>query len=235
MKAKKPTPEPADVRNPWRIPARGSAVLGALGIALLLGAALSPGPALGLMLPGVALSVSMVALWAFTRSRAALIEPDLQALRRGNAVIRWELEPGQWTQFVRGRQLRTRAWLLGGAAGVSLVPALLFAVLLVGPPEAQPAARWIGAALGGLWGLVLVGVVFAGRSGRTPQPVVFAPKLCAVGNTVFAWPNGIATIDLDEEAKTLWITRKGALFLPAMTFGIPVPEKSLDEARTLVP
>ncbi len=214
---------------------RVTAVLGAVGGALLVCSAFVSGPALGLMIPGIALTVFMGGAWAFSRSRAVLIEPDLQRLRRGEAVVRWELEPQQWNEFVRGRRVRARAWLIGGTAGISLVPALLFAVLLAGPPEAQPAARWIGWTLGGLWVLTLAAVVLAGRTSRTPQPVVFAPKLCAVGSTVFAWPNGIAMIDLDEAAKTLWITRKGALFMPAMTFGIPVASDSLDQARTLLP
>lgn len=214
---------------------RATAVLGAVGVALLVGSAFVSGPALGLMIPGIALSVFMGGAWAFSRSRAVLIEPDLQRLRRGEAVVRWELEPQQWNEFVRGRRFRARAWLVGGTAGISLVPALLLAVLLAGPPDAQPVARWIGWALGGLWACTMAAVLLAGRTSRTPQPVVFAPKLCAVGSTVFAWPNGIAMIDLDEAAKTLWITRKGALFMPAMTFGIPVPSESLEEARTLLP
>lgn len=221
--------------SPWRIPMRTTAVLGALGVALLLSSALIPGPALGLMAAGTTLTVFMGGAWAFARSRAVLIEPDLERLRRGESVLRWNLEPQQWDDFVRGRRVRMWAWLVGGAAGISLVPALLMAVLLAGPPQAQPAARWIGLALGGLWVLTFSGLVLAGRTNRTPQPVVFAPKLCAVGSTVFAWPNGIAMIDLDEAAQTLWITRKGALFMPAMTFGIPVPLESLDDARTLLP
>jgi len=214
---------------------RITAILGAVGVALLVSSFLVSGPALGLMIPGIALTVFMGGAWAFSRSRAVLIEPDLQRLRRGEAVVRWELEPQQWDAFIRGRRFRARAWLVGGTAGISLVPALLFVVLLAGPAEAQPAARGIGWALAGVWACTLAGVVFVDRTRRTPQPVVFAPKLCAVGSTVFAWPNGIALIDLDEAAKTLWITRKGALFMPSMTFGIPVPSESLDDARTLLP
>ncbi len=228
-------PDPTAFPSPWRVVLRGSSGLAAAGVCLVLSSAVTPGPALGLMASGIALSVFMGALWAFARSRAALIEPDLERLRRGAAVMRWELEPQQWAQFVRGRRLRMRAWLVGGVAGLSLVPALLCAVLLAGPPDAQPAAMWIVRALGGLWALTLVGVVFVGRGARTPQPVVFAPKLCAVGSTVFAWPHGIAMITLDEASKMLWITRKGASLLPAMTFGIPVPSGSLDQARTLLP
>lgn len=221
--------------SPWRIPMRTTAVLGGLGVALLLGAAVVPGPAVGLLAPGIALTVFMSGAWVFARSRSVLIEPDLQRLRHGEAVVRWELEPQQWTDFARGRRIRLRAWLLGGAAGISLVPALLLAVLLAGPPEAQVAAGWIGWALGGLWALTLAAIVLAGRGSRDPQPVAFAPKLCAVGSTVLAWPHGIAMINLDEAAQMLWITRKGGLFMPAMTFGIPVPSDSLDEARTLLP
>ncbi|MBV1860860.1 MAG: hypothetical protein KUG77_20765 [Nannocystaceae bacterium] len=221
--------------SPWRNPMRITAVLGLLGLVLLLSAAFVSGPALGLMAPGIALSVFMGGAWAFSRSRAALIEPDLERLRRGEAVMGWDLEPRQWDAFVRGRRIRARAWLLGGSAGISLVPALLFAVLLAGPSAARPAAEAIGWALGGLWVCTLGALVVAGRTNKTPRPVVFAPKLCAVGNTVFAWPNGIAMIDLDEDAQTLWITRKGALFMPAMTFGIPVPTDSLEQARTLLP
>lgn len=227
--------DPNGFPSPWRIPMWTTAVLGASGLALLLSSAFVPGPGLGLMAAGIALTVFMGGAWAFARSRSGLLEPDLQRLRRGEAVVRWELEPQQWADFVRRRRVRMRAWLLGGAGGISLVPALLFAVLLAGPPEAQPAAHWIGWALGGLWALTLAGVVLAGRTSRDPQPVVFAPKLCAVGHTVFAWPHGIAMINLDEAAQTLWITRKAAAFMPAMTFGIPVPKKSLDDARTLLP
>ncbi len=42
-------------------------------------------------------------------------------------------------------------------------------------------------------------------------------------------------IDLDEEAKKLKITRKGASLRPAMMFGIPVRRDSLGEARSLLP
>ncbi|MGH1342670.1 MAG: hypothetical protein ACRBN8_14010 [Nannocystales bacterium] len=227
--------DPNGFPSPWKIPMRITAVLGIVGVALLVGAVFVSGPALGLMVPGIALTVFMGGAWAFARSRAALIESDLQRLRRDDAVVRWELEPQQWADFVRGRRFRTRAWLLGGTAGISLVPALLVAVLFAGPPQAHAAAGWIGGGLGVVWACALVAVAFAGRASRTPRPVVFAPKLCAVGRTVFAWPNGIAMISLDEAAKTLWITRKGALFMPAMTFAIPVPSDSLAQARTLLP
>ena len=235
MSVAKPKTGTLELRNPWRSLQLASAALGCLGVVLLLAAMMSSGPAIGMLAPGVVLTISMSGAWAFTRSRAALIEPNLEMLRRGEAVMQWELEPAQWTDFVRRRRLWIRAWMVGASAGVSLVPALLFAVLLAGPPDAQSAAAWIGGALGGLWALTLLGVAFAGRSSRTPQPILFAPKLCAVGSTVFAWPHGIAMIDLDEASQTLSITRKGASFMPALTFAIPVPQSSLDEARTLLP
>ncbi len=85
---------------------------------------------------------------------------------------------------------------------------------------------------------MLVGGILIGRVNlvnRTPHPVMFTPKLCSVGGTVFSWPRGIARNDLDEADHTVFITRKGGPRMPARTFAIPVPARSFEVARSLLP
>ena len=149
--------------------------------------------------------------------------------------MRWEMEPAQWADFNRARRARARAWVLGGAAGVSVLPMLLLGVAMVGPEDVRWLGAWIGWGLAGLWTLALGIVVAAGRGGGASEPVLFSPKACAIGRTLFAWPHGIARIELEEEHGVLLLTRKGAFGMPATTFTIPVPSVALDDARSLLP
>ncbi len=105
----------------------------------------------------------------------------------------------------------------------------------VSPLEARAAAGWIAWGLACLWAFALLGGILIGRMNRTPHPVMFTPKLCSVGGTVFSWPRGIARIDLDEDNHTVFITRKGGPWMPARTFAIPVPARSFEVARSLLP
>ncbi len=228
-------PGPRDrFANPWRALMGATATATALGLCAVGVALLLPETSAGLLVVGIALAGSMGGAWAFARSRAASIEPELAALRRDGVVARWEMESHQWAEFARGRRARALAWVLGGAAGLSMLPALLLAILWLGPPEAPVVAGWIAWGLGGLWAVASIGALATRRMGRTPGPVLFTPKLCAVGGAVFSWPLGIATIELDEAKQTLLVTRRGGPWIPARTFAIPVPATSFDTARGLL-
>ncbi len=221
--------------NPWVDLQRAAGLVGALGASAVGGTWLLEG-GVGMMVVGVVAVAFAAGLGVLGKSRADLIEADLEQLRRDEAVVQWTVDAARWESFVSARRRRFRAGILGGLGGISLLPLLVLALMLViGTADTNAVAGWIGLGVGMLWAVGGLALVATQRANRAPAPFVFAPKLCAAGSAVFAWPHGIAAIHRDEEQHTLWITRKGGWSMPAATFGIPVPPEHLDDARGLLP
>lgn len=217
----------------------GRSWLAAGVIAIVAGVVIAQGPigAVGLVVASIGGTVGLILSFAFLFT-GRMLQPRIDAMRRGEHLARWEIDRARWRAWRTARQRKLK---LGAVivAGLIALAGWLVAALIAFDEGDTITGAWVAgvvtlvAPVSGL--IVMAHAPGRARPGAGPVPLIVAPHAALTAGAIFTWRAMGLSFDGAEvvaEPPTLRVhftarTQHGAA---AHQLDLPVPPDRLDEA-----